>query len=159
MSWVWLPSPLKEEALDGVPQCKGSKNWRRIGGIKIKSERTPAIHLPLKRHCVHRTMICNPYEIIIQGITSNGRTFRPSDWAERLSGILSSFGADKKMSYHSYVRPLMLDNVRCVAVDKKLEKIDPKVFVFLMSFARDNDLRIVDCRTLIDEVYPNQFLG
>ena len=43
-------------------------------------------------------MICNPYEIIIQGITSEGRTFRPSDWAERLSGILASFGSDKKMS-------------------------------------------------------------
>ena len=104
-------------------------------------------------------MICNPYEIIIQGITSEGRTFRPSDWAERLSGILASFGSDKKMSYHSYVRPLMLDNVRCVAVDKKLEKIDPRVYQFLLWFAKDNDLRVIDCRTLIDEVYPNQFLG
>ena len=104
-------------------------------------------------------MICNPYEVIIQGITSDGRTFRPSDWAERLSGILASFGNDQKMSYHPYVRPLMLDNVRCVAVDKKLEKIDPRVFAFLMSFAKDNDLRVIVCRTLIVEVYPIQFLG
>ena len=36
-------------------------------------------------------MICNPYEIVIQGVTSEGRTFRPSDWAERLAGILASF--------------------------------------------------------------------
>ncbi len=103
-------------------------------------------------------MICNPYEIIIQGITSNGRTFRPSDWAERLSGILSTFGHDQKMSYHPYVRPLTLENVRCVAVDKKLEQIDPNVYNFLMSFAKDNDLRVVDCRQLIEEVYPNKFL-
>ena len=54
---------------------------------------------------------------------------------------------------------MMLDNVRCVAVDKKLEKIQPAVYRFLMDFAKDNDLRIVDCRTLIDEVYPNQFLA
>jgi len=105
-------------------------------------------------------MICNPYEVIIQGLTSDGRTFRPSDWAERLSGILSSFeSGQKRLEYHVYVRPLMLDNVRCVAVDKKLEKIDPRVYRFLMSFAQDNDLRVIDCRTLIDEVYPNQFLG
>ena len=105
-------------------------------------------------------MICNPYEIVIQGITNEGRTFRPSDWAERLSGILASFESDqKKLEYHAYVRPLLLENVRCVAVDKKLEKIDPRVFQFLMSFARDNDLRGIDCRQLIDEVYPSRFLA
>ena len=104
-------------------------------------------------------MICNPYEVLIQGITSTGRTFRPSDWAERLSGILSTFGHDRKMSYHAYVRPLTHDGINCVAVDKHLEQIDPNVYAFLMAFAKDNDLRVVDCRTLIDEVYPNQFLG
>lgn len=104
-------------------------------------------------------MICNPYEIVIQGITSEGRTFRPSDWAERLAGILSSFDTHQKLSYHAFVRPMMLDSVRCVAVDKKLEKIHPQIFHFLMDFAKDNDLRIVDCRTLIDEVYPNKFLA
>ena len=105
-------------------------------------------------------MICSPYEIVIQGMTSEGRVFRPSDWAERLSGILASFESDqKKLEYHAYVRPLMLENVRCVAVDKKLEKIDPRVFQFLMSFAHDNDLRVLDCRQLIDEAYPSRFLA
>ncbi|MCP9759836.1 DUF3579 domain-containing protein [Aquitalea sp. S1-19] len=104
-------------------------------------------------------MICNPYEIVIQGITEEGRTFRPSDWAERLSGIMSSFGEDQKLAYHQFVRPMLLDGVRCVAIDKKLEKIHPSIFTFLMDFARDNQLRIVDCRTLIDEIYPNKFLA
>lgn len=94
-------------------------------------------------------MICNPYEIIIQGITSSGREFRPSDWAERLSGILSTFGVDQKLSYAPFVRPMVHNNVRCVAVDKQLEKIDPRVFEFIMTFARDNDLQVVDCRSLI----------
>ena len=104
-------------------------------------------------------MICNPYEIVIQGLTSEGRTFRPSDWAERLSGILASFGEDQKLAYHEYVRPMLLEGVRCVAVDKKLEKAHRPVFRFLMDFAKDNDLRIVDCRTLIDEIYPSKFLA
>ena len=81
-------------------------------------------------------MICNPYEIVIQGLTSEGRTFRPSDWAERLAGILASFGDDQKLAYHQFVRPMMLDNVRCVAVDKKLEKIQPAVYRFLPWLAR-----------------------
>lgn len=98
-------------------------------------------------------MICNPYEIIIQGITLDGETFRPSDWAERLCGVLASFGA-KKLAYHAYVRPLLLDDLRCVAVDKKLEKVNPQVFQYLFDFAKSNHLRVVDCRTLIDEVYP-----
>jgi hypothetical protein len=111
------------------------------------------------RSTILHAMICNPYEIIIQGITRSGREFRPSDWAERLSGILSTFGMDQKLSYAPYVRPMMMENIRCVAIDKQLEKIDPRVYNFLMSFARDNDLRVVDCRQLLEEHYPNQFLG
>ncbi|MES2088680.1 MAG: DUF3579 domain-containing protein, partial [Pseudomonadota bacterium] len=30
-------------------------------------------------------------EIFIQGLTKSGKTFRPSDWAERLAGAMSSF--------------------------------------------------------------------
>ena len=36
-------------------------------------------------------LVCNPYEVVIHGTTSKGKIFRPSDWAERLCGILSSF--------------------------------------------------------------------
>jgi hypothetical protein len=104
-------------------------------------------------------MICNPYEIVIQGLTHSGREFRPSDWAERLSGILSTFGSDHKMSYHPYVRPIVMEGIRCVAIDKKLEGINPRVFGFLMSFAKDNDLQVKDCRALIEEHYPSHFLG
>ena len=32
-----------------------------------------------------------PREVFIQGITRAGKTFRPSDWSERLAGALSSF--------------------------------------------------------------------
>lgn len=96
-------------------------------------------------------LICNPYEIVIQGITSNGKTFRPSDWSERLCGILSSFDQGNRLSYHQWVRPILVDNVRCVAVDRKLEQINESMFHFLMDFAHDNDLRIVDCKALLEE--------
>ena len=84
-----------------------------------------------------------PSEIIIRGVTTAGRTFRPSDWSDRLSGVLSTFGADHRMSYSPYVRPVTIEGVRCVVVDKKLQEIEPMAYNFLLSFARDNDLQIV----------------
>ena len=30
-------------------------------------------------------------EVFIQGLTQDGKTFRPSDWAERLAGAMSCF--------------------------------------------------------------------
>ena len=96
-------------------------------------------------------LVCNPYEIIIHGTTSKGKTFRPSDWSERLCGILSSFDKGNRLSYHEWVRPMLVDNVRCVAVDKKLADINPAMFRFLMDFAADNDLRVLDCQDLEQE--------
>lgn len=96
-------------------------------------------------------LICNPYEVIIHGTTNKGKVFRPSDWAERLCGILSSFDKDNRLSYSKWVRPILVDNVRCVAVDKKLEAVNPPMFRFLMDFAADNDLRVIDCKTLLEE--------
>ena len=96
-------------------------------------------------------LVCNPYEIVIHGTTSKGKTFRPSDWAERLCGILSSFDKGNRLAYHQWVRPMLVDKVRCVAVDKKLEEINPAMFRFLMDFAADNDLRVMDCKALLDE--------
>lgn len=81
-------------------------------------------------------------QILILGLTKAGRPFRPSDWAERLSGVMSTFGTDHRMSYSPYVRPTAVDGVKCVIVDKKLQDVEPRAFNFLMSFARENDLQI-----------------
>ena len=36
-------------------------------------------------------------EFVIQGVTLDGKPFRPSDWAERLCGVMSAFGGDHRM--------------------------------------------------------------
>lgn len=86
-------------------------------------------------------------QILIVGQTSSGRAFRPSDWAERLSGVMSTFGSDHRMSYSPYVRPTTVNGVKCVVVDKKLQDAEPRAFSFLMSFARENDLQVQDGAT------------
>lgn len=86
----------------------------------------------------------NHDEIVIQGMTLNHKRFRPSDWAERLCGILSSFDHGHRLSYHQWVRPVLIQEIRCVAIDKQLQQISPAAFKFLLDFARDNDLRVIE---------------
>ena len=85
-------------------------------------------------------------EFVIQGVTLDGKPFRPSDWAERLCGVMAAFGGDHRMQYSPFVHPVSAAGVRCVVVDVRLEEIEPMAYRFLLSFARDNDLRTRDGR-------------
>lgn len=86
-------------------------------------------------------MLENSPEIVIQGVTESGHAFRPSDWAERLCGMMSVFGEDRHLSYSPYLKPIIAAGIRCVVVDLRLEAIDPDAFRFLLGFARDNELK------------------
>lgn len=83
-----------------------------------------------------------PIEVVIVGTTQEGSTFRPSDWAERLCGVMAAFGGDHRMKYSPYVHPVTADGVRCVVVDARLEELEPMAYRFLLSFAKDNELRL-----------------
>jgi len=83
-------------------------------------------------------------DLIIKGVTTAGRKFRPSDWAERLSSAMATFGADNRVSYSPFVRPVTLDGISCVVVSKKLQEVDPRAYQFVVGFAQDNDLTVLD---------------
>lgn len=89
-------------------------------------------------------------DFIIQGLTNAGKTFRPSDWADRLCGIMSRFhpdegrGLNRHLQYSPYVLPSMIEGVRCVLVDGRLYTLEPLAYHFLIDFAKDNDLRIIE---------------
>src|ERR1700737_1314510 len=78
-------------------------------------------------------------EFVIQGETLDGKPFRPSDWAERLCGVMSAFGGDHRMQYSPFVHPITANGVRCVVVDVRLEELEPMAYRFLLSFAKDNE--------------------
>lgn len=84
---------------------------------------------------------------IIKGVTRCGKTFRPSDWADRLCGIMAQFrpqGANPRaFAYSPYVRPCLIENTYCVVVDARLRGIEPMAFDFLIRFAEDNDLILI----------------
>jgi len=88
----------------------------------------------------------NAVELVIQGLTLDGKPFRPSDWAERLCGIMAAFGGDHRMRYSPFVHPVTASGVRCVVVDVRFEELEPMAYRCLLSFAKDNELRVRDGR-------------
>ena len=85
-------------------------------------------------------------EFVIQGVTQDGKPFRPSDWAERLCGVMAAFGGDHRMQYSPFVHPITVNGVRCVVVDRRLEQIEPRAYRFVVNFAKDNELRVREGR-------------
>lgn len=85
-------------------------------------------------------------EFVIQGVTKDGKPFRPSDWAERLCGVMSAFGGDRRMAYSPYVHPITASGQKCVVVDIRLERIEPMAYRFLLGFASENELQVRDGR-------------
>ena len=85
-------------------------------------------------------------EVVIRGVTTQGRKFRPSDWADRLAGLVSQVGDDHRLNYCPCVQPITREGVRCVVISRSLEQQDARMFRFLMDFARDNDLEVVEGR-------------
>lgn len=88
---------------------------------------------------------------IIVGLTKDGKKFRPSDWAERLCGVMSAFGAERKMKYSPYVGPGEYSGEKAVFVDGRLGEVEPMAYRFMLNFAQDNDLQIVDGVCIIGE--------
>lgn len=91
-----------------------------------------------------------PTTFIIVGLTREGRKFRPSDWAERLCGVMSAFGAERKMKYSPYVGPGDYNGEKAVFIDGRLGEIEPMAYRFMLNFAQDNDLQIVDGVCMLD---------
>lgn len=85
---------------------------------------------------------------VILGLSEGGRPFRPSDWAERLCGVMAGFrpaggAVAGHLSYSPYVMPGWHDGVKCVSVDAGLYDLDPLAYRFVVGFAADNALRVV----------------
>ena len=83
-------------------------------------------------------------EIIIEGLTRAGKPFRPSDWVDRTCSTYATFGTDKKLVYSPYLKPKVMNGVRCLAVDMRLKDSSPEGFAQLMQFADENQLNILD---------------
>jgi len=91
----------------------------------------------------------NAKEVIILGRTQAGKTFRPSDWAERLAGVMSSFRPggvqpSSHLSYSPWCIPTVIDGVKAVVVNRQLREVEPMAWDFVLNFATDNHLQVTE---------------
>ncbi len=89
-----------------------------------------------------------PRSFVILGRTAEGARFRPSDWAERLCGVMSSYRPGSRvgghLTYSPWVMPGQRDGIKCVRVDARIYDHEPLAYRFLLSFASDNNLVLAD---------------
>ena len=83
-------------------------------------------------------------EIIIEGNTRAGKPFRPSDWVDRMCSTYATFGEDRKLRYSPYLKPKVVNGVRCLAVDLKLKTVNPDGYAQRLHFADENQLNVLD---------------
>ena len=87
---------------------------------------------------------------IIRGVTEDGKKLRPSDWIERLSSTLASFGSDQRLQYSNAVAPCTINGEKCLVVARNLQEANPVAYEFVMGFAKSNQLSIVEDRRVGD---------
>ncbi len=81
-------------------------------------------------------------KIVIEGITPQGKAFRPSDWAERMSGTLASF-KNSRIHYSPLLQPSVnTEGYKCILLDPKLKESSPQVYQTILDFAKTNNLKI-----------------
>ena len=100
-------------------------------------------------NCLYPMVSITAKEVFIQGITREGKTFRPSDWAERLAGVMSQFrpGGTRPgshLSYSPWCIPTSVGGVKCVVVHPDLRGAEPLAWEFCMNFAKDNELQVFE---------------
>lgn len=105
---------------------------------------------------LHTMVSSSAKEIFIQGITRDGKIFRPSDWAERLAGVMSSFrpgGAHpgSHLNYSPWCVPTVINGVKAVIVNRELRDFEPMAWDFVINFARDNDLQMAEACLLPEQ--------
>ena len=90
--------------------------------------------------------------LLIFGTTNTGMKFRPSDWIERFCGVMAPYSTKYQsssndanfrngMGYSDLVFPATYQGERVVIAFKYLNDIEPLAWEFVLTFAKENDLK------------------
>lgn len=80
--------------------------------------------------------------VVIHSTRENGERFRPSDWVDRISATVASFGPDRRLRYAAQVHPKVINGERCLVVNGALADSRPGVYQYILDFARSNHLKM-----------------
>lgn len=78
---------------------------------------------------------------IIEGVTEDGRKFRPSDWIDRIASMGASYHK-QRLVYSDLLHPELFDGEKCLIIDTELEIKNPTMFQYLMNFVKSNGLKM-----------------
>ena len=81
-------------------------------------------------------------KLVIESVREDGKKFRPSDWIERISANMGTFGPDHRLHYAESVKPAVVNGEKCLIVDPSLESDNPAAYNYIMGFAQANTLRL-----------------
>lgn len=81
-------------------------------------------------------------KLVIESVREDGKKFRPSDWIERISSALGSFGPDHRLHYAKSVQPRIINGEKCLVVDETLQNENPAAYDYILKFAQSNRLRV-----------------
>ncbi len=79
--------------------------------------------------------------LVVESVTQEGHRFRPSDWIERISTTLATFGPDGRLRYSDAVQPRMINGAKCLVIKQSLQQDNPEAYCYILSFVEANDLR------------------
>ncbi|MDH5182885.1 MAG: DUF3579 domain-containing protein [Gammaproteobacteria bacterium] len=80
---------------------------------------------------------------LIQGVDEAGQRFRPSDWAERISGLMATFEGGR-LQYSAMLYPSIINGIKCVHLDDRLQSTAPDIHQQVMEFVSSNQLNVVE---------------
>ena len=83
---------------------------------------------------------------LIKGLTRHPQVFRPADWGERLTGVITLFVGVRRPGLHiastELAMPVVAAGLKCLFVSEEPREICPDASSFVMGFAADNALLI-----------------
>ena len=117
------------------------------------------MHFKKAQKTLHPMVSNTAKEVFIQGLTHDGKTFRPSDWADRLCGVMSHFRPGgpqpgSHLTYSPWCVPTVVNGLKCVVVNSALREAEPMAWDFAINFAKDNNLQIVEACLVPDVPKP-----
>lgn len=82
--------------------------------------------------------------ILIEGRTTSGECFRPSDWADRFSDKLCVLDHRYVRRHSPLLRSIIRNGAKCLLVDPKLEKNHSTLYQLVLNFAKINKLVVTE---------------
>ena len=78
-------------------------------------------------------------------------------WADRLCGVMSHFRPGgpqpgSHLTYSPWCVPTVVGGIKCVVVNAQLRDAEPMAWDFVINFAKDNDLQVVEACVIPDTI-------